>query len=242
VKISKSDRELVSLVQEERDEEAFHGLYARHNYKVSMQVARSVSGYGLNRETIEDIIQDIWLKVWRSIDRFRGDSSFRTWLLAIARNTARDYIKRKFRSPITLVDTSTSDGETPEERDNEVQALLEDISIAPDAGQMASSREFAEILADAMVAALTDQQYDVYHLKLLNWKNVEIATEIGTSPNVVNVQHTKAKKLIKTMLSERFGYSEEEIESDIRKVQRNCLEYLSILLISRGPEKRGASK
>jgi RNA polymerase sigma factor, sigma-70 family len=55
-------------------------------------------------EVADDITQDVFLKAYRHLHTFRSDSSLKTWLLAIARNTIKDYHKAAFIRKVTLVD------------------------------------------------------------------------------------------------------------------------------------------
>jgi RNA polymerase sigma-70 factor, ECF subfamily len=51
----------------------------------------------------DDIAQDAFLKVYRSLTTFRGEASVKTWLLTITRNTAYDYMRKAFWKKVTLV-------------------------------------------------------------------------------------------------------------------------------------------
>ncbi|GGI02941.1 sigma-70 family RNA polymerase sigma factor [Egicoccus halophilus] len=51
----------------------------------------------VDRESADDLTQEVYLRAMRSAERFRGDASARTWLLTIARNTAADEIRRRQR-------------------------------------------------------------------------------------------------------------------------------------------------
>jgi RNA polymerase sigma-70 factor (ECF subfamily) len=55
-------------------------------------------------EQADDITQEVFLKVYRNLFTFRSESSVKTWLLAITRNTALDYKKSAFLRKVTLVD------------------------------------------------------------------------------------------------------------------------------------------
>lgn len=50
-----------------------------------------------NQQDVEDIVQDTFVKVDKSIDSFRGNSTFKTWVFAIATNTAKNYLKKRNR-------------------------------------------------------------------------------------------------------------------------------------------------
>lgn len=58
----------------------------------------------------DDITQDVFLKVYRRLTSFRGDSSVKTWLLTITRNTALDYKRSAFWRKVTLVDMISPHG------------------------------------------------------------------------------------------------------------------------------------
>jgi RNA polymerase sigma-70 factor (ECF subfamily) len=56
-----------------------------------------------NMDLADDITQDAFLKVYRSLTTFRGEASVKTWLLTITRNTAYDYMRKAFWKKVTLV-------------------------------------------------------------------------------------------------------------------------------------------
>lgn len=58
-------------------------------------VYRFVFGLILDKETAEDITQEVFIKVWKKMKSYKPDHSFKTWLLSIARNTAIDYLRHK---------------------------------------------------------------------------------------------------------------------------------------------------
>ena len=68
--------------------------------------------YGIlrDRQLTEDAVQETMLRAWTSLDRFRGDSSERTWILRIAHNTAIDSLRRRR-------DLATPPHEMPEVQD-----------------------------------------------------------------------------------------------------------------------------
>ena len=50
-----------------------------------------------NAEDAEDITQEVFVRVWRNLKRFNQEQSFKTWLFAIAKNAALDFLKKKKR-------------------------------------------------------------------------------------------------------------------------------------------------
>ena len=77
-------------------------------------------------EDAQDITQETFVKVWRTLDRYKTGKSFKTWLFTIARNTAIDHLRKK-RMPAfsefndaegknPLIETLADTGDTPAER------------------------------------------------------------------------------------------------------------------------------
>lgn len=90
------------------DESAFKQLFARHRDDASRVVYRML---GPSPE-VEDVVQDVFLHVYRSLHTFRGDSRFSTWLYRLAVNVTRMHLrKRKSRPRFADVDVP----ETPSE-------------------------------------------------------------------------------------------------------------------------------
>ncbi len=82
------------------DESALSALVERHHgaaYRVALSLTRS-------DDTAQDVVQDAFLKAFRALDGFRGDASFRTWLLTITANEARGALRRRARMRETALD------------------------------------------------------------------------------------------------------------------------------------------
>ncbi len=77
------DESLVAQAQQ-KDYKAFEELVKRYEGKIYGHTVRLLG----NREDAEDVLQETFLNVFRSLDRFRGDSSFSTWIYRIATNNA----------------------------------------------------------------------------------------------------------------------------------------------------------
>lgn len=83
------DQKLVSRVQK-GDRAAFDLLLVKYQNRVASIVSRYVN----NPEDIADLTQEIFIRVYRAIHSFRGDSAFYTWLFRIAINQAKSYLKK----------------------------------------------------------------------------------------------------------------------------------------------------
>ena len=63
------------------DTQAFERLYRRHVPRIT-----SLARWLLSRDDVDDVIQDVFIRVWEKLDTFRGDSAFGTWLHRLATN------------------------------------------------------------------------------------------------------------------------------------------------------------
>lgn len=120
------DAELVRRVQA-GDTKAFDVLVQKYQHKVINLVGRFVSDHA----ECQDIAQDAFIKAFRAINSFRGDSQFYTWLYRIAANTAKNYLASRARkSPgytIDVEDAEHFDGESGlKENSNPENLLLTD--------------------------------------------------------------------------------------------------------------------
>lgn len=82
------------------DESALGALVERHQ-DAAYRVARSITK---NEDAAFDVVQDSFLRAFRGLDGFRGDSSFRTWLLTITANEARGVLRKVTRLRETALD------------------------------------------------------------------------------------------------------------------------------------------
>ncbi|NNE64117.1 MAG: RNA polymerase sigma factor RpoE [Gammaproteobacteria bacterium] len=99
------DAELVKRVQA-GDSAAFDILVQKYQHKVVNLVGRFVSDHA----ECQDITQDAFVKAYRAIGNFRGESQFYTWLYRIAANTAKNYLASRTRkSPAYSVDVEDAE-------------------------------------------------------------------------------------------------------------------------------------
>lgn len=120
------DAQLVRQVQL-GDQRAFEMLVVKYRRRIERLIARMVRDVDL----VEDLAQETFIKAYRALPNFRGDSSFYTWLYRIAVNTAKKALMQMHRDPTVsesallkgsdddddarpTVDQNLADGETPE--------------------------------------------------------------------------------------------------------------------------------
>lgn len=89
-----ADRRLVRRVQK-GDKRAFDLLVLKYQHKIFGLVGRYVH----DGSEVQDVTQEAFIKAYRAIGRFRGESAFYTWLYRIAINTAKNYLVSRSRRP-----------------------------------------------------------------------------------------------------------------------------------------------
>jgi RNA polymerase sigma-70 factor (ECF subfamily) len=93
-KAEATDYELVLRVQK-GDKRAFDLLVLKYQYKVHSIIARFIR----DSDEVKDVVQEAFIKAYRALPNFRGDSQFYTWLYRIAVNTAKNYLVARSRRP-----------------------------------------------------------------------------------------------------------------------------------------------
>ncbi|HLV78277.1 MAG TPA: RNA polymerase sigma factor RpoE [Marinobacter sp.] len=91
---SQTDLQLVRKVRH-GDRAAFDLLVVKYQSRVASIISR----YVYDSQEVMDLAQETFVKAYRAIDRFRGDSAFYTWLYRIAVNTAKNHLDARSRRP-----------------------------------------------------------------------------------------------------------------------------------------------
>jgi len=98
------DQKLVEKAQK-GDKKAFGILVEKYNKKLTRLLSRMVR----DQSEIEDIVQDSFIKAYRAINNFRGDSAFYTWLYRIGINTAKNHLVSLGRRPKAMNNVEIED-------------------------------------------------------------------------------------------------------------------------------------
>jgi RNA polymerase sigma-70 factor (ECF subfamily) len=108
------DREVDQLLVEraQRGEKAAFELLV---VKYQRKLVRLLSRFIRDQTEVEDVAQEAFIKAYRALPSFRGDSAFYTWLYRIGINTAKNYLVALGRRAPTVTETEGPDGEGSEE-------------------------------------------------------------------------------------------------------------------------------
>ena len=136
-----SEREIDQLLVERAqggDKRAFDQLVSKYQRKLG----RLLSRYIRDSAEVEDVTQEAFIKAYRALPSFRGDSAFYTWLYRIGINTAKNYLVSQGRRAPTSTEFDSSEAETFESAD-----LLRDINTPE---SLLLSKQIGETVNSAM--------------------------------------------------------------------------------------------
>ncbi len=189
-----TDSELVERARD-GDDNAFGALVDRYG-KLVYNVAYSKVG---NADDAADVSQEIFLKAWRSLAGFRGDSSFSTWLCRIAVNASLDYI-RKNRRTVTVSLTRADD-----EDDERPETDIADGSVEADPVAGAERTETVELVRRAIDALPPEAREIIVLRDMHGMAYSDIADVMGLELGTVKSRINRARTQIKEYLVSR-GY------------------------------------
>lgn len=189
--VEESDLVLVKRVQR-GDKGAFDLLVRKYQHKVVKLVLR----YVRNPAEAEDIAQEAFIKAYRALPQFRGDSAFYTWMYRIAINTAKNSLASRDRSPIAY-DLDLTD---PEET-HSVQTKLQD----PDTPEgMALTEEIRGIVNSAIEGLPEELKTAIVLRELDGLSYEEIAAAMECPVGTVRSRIFRAREAIDKRLREVF--------------------------------------
>lgn len=162
-----TDQQLVDRVLKGNDQ-AFNLLVLRYQHRVAALISRFVS----DRHEVEDVSQEAFLKAYRALALFRGDSAFYTWLYRIAVNTAKNHLVSRGRRP-PATDLEIEDSET-----GEVAPPLRDIET-PEGNLSAEKLKQA---IDAAIEDLPEELKTAFTLREFSGLSYEDITEVMNCP------------------------------------------------------------
>jgi len=165
------------------DDAAFETLIKRYSTPIYSFARQYVGDVG----KATDITQETFVKCWRNLKKFDADRSFKTWIFAIAKNTAIDWLKKKEEIPFSVF-----------ENDERGENILEEVpSLLPSPHAVAETNEGAEKI-DQVLHSLPEHYGKVVllrHSEDLTFR--EIARRLKEPLNTIKSRHRRALKLIR---------------------------------------------
>lgn len=172
-----SDAELVSRAQQ-GDQQAFYQLYDLHHRRVYALCWRMLA----DKDSAEDVCQEVFVQLWQKIGNFRGDSKFSTWLHSVATNTVLGHLRKQ---------------------KNWLQRIfsIEDNNIEETGAPMADDSGMSVL--DQKIQGLPERARIVFVLFAVEgYRHEEIAKMLNMAVGSSKSQYHRAKSLLKESLSE----------------------------------------
>lgn len=169
------------------DVNAFETLVTKYE-KTVYNLALRMTG---NPEDAADMTQEAFLKAYRSLSSFRGDSSFPSWLYRITSNVCLDFLRSKSRRPAVSLTTETDEGEETE---------LE----IPDTAQNPEEQLMSKLTRDAIkrgLDTLAPEQKEILLLREIGGLSYEeISKSLGLELSTVKTRIFRARKRLAAFL------------------------------------------
>ena len=175
------------------EERAFQELVERYQTRLLNFIYRTIG----DRDRAEDLVQEVFIRVYRHLHRFDRSKKFSTWAYTIASNLAKNELRNRSRSPLVLFQTIQG---SSDEEDRPVQ--FEDTTSRPD--DMFRKRHLRE-LVEQTVAQLPEHHRQVFVLRELEGKSYEEIAEItdcnlGTVKSRLNRARTAFAAIIEPFI------------------------------------------
>ena len=175
------------------EERAFSELVERYQTRLLNFIYRTIG----DRDRAEDLVQEVFIRVYRHLHRFDRSKKFSTWAYTIASNLAKNELRNRSRNPLVLFQTMQGSSE-----DEDRPLEFEDTTSRPD--DMYRKRHLRELVEDT-VAKLPEHHRQVFVLRELEGKSYEEIAEItdcnlGTVKSRLNRARTAFAAIIEPQI------------------------------------------
>ena len=172
---------LILLSNPDTQRQGFAQVVEEYSERLYWQIRKMVYSH----EDANDILQDVFIKAWLNIDKFRGDAKLSTWLYKIAINESITFINRSKAKLNLSIDDDDS-------------FLINQLE-----GDKYFDGDHAEMLLQKAVAILPDKQRLVFQMKYFNeLKYDEMSDILGTSVGALKASFHHAVKKVEKFLKE----------------------------------------
>jgi RNA polymerase sigma-70 factor (ECF subfamily) len=191
------DQQLVERVQR-GDKAAFDLLVVKYQRKIFRLLSRMIRDPG----EVEDVAQEAFIKAYRALPNFRGDSAFYTWLYRIAINTAKNWLVSQGRRAPTTTEADIEEAETFDDGEH-----LRDLNT-PDS--MLLTRQVADAVNRAIERLPEDLRTAIVLRELEGLSYEEIAESMNCPIGTVRSRIFRAREAIAEELRPVLGTNKDQ--------------------------------
>ena len=186
-------QKLVSMARDgnERAFEQLVSIYEKSVFNMAMYITH-------DREDALDVSQEVFVKLWQTIQNYRGDASLLTYLMTLTKNAAYDLERKKARHRTTSLTLENEDGET-------VELDLPDRSDEANPEQNYLRKEKIETVRRAINALDRDWREIIIMRDINGMSYAEISGATGLTEGTVKSRLNRARQALKKIL-EKWNY------------------------------------
>lgn len=180
-----NEQELITRTQN-GDAEAFNPLVRKYQQKIYNLIYHKVR----DQEAAEDLCQEVFLKAWQALPKFKRQSAFYTWLYQIAVNCSIDFLRQQNRQIVFVCE------ELPQNADD----VLPMLQMQPSPYQILEKKELADIIRRA-VGHLPPGQRSVFRLRYFHDLPIKtIASRMNKSEGTIKTHLHHARRRLRIIL------------------------------------------
>jgi RNA polymerase sigma-70 factor (ECF subfamily) len=198
----KADDDALLVERAKRGEvSAFEMLVVKYQRRIERLISRMIR----DADLVQDIAQETFIRAYRALPQFRGDSAFYTWLYRIAVNTAKKALVERKRDPLIFESSmvSTEDGEEPSRAGSELSD-----GETPEA--VLASKEIAATVNAAVDALSEDLRQAIVLREIEGLSYEEIADVMNCPIGTVRSRIFRAREAIANKLRPLLGTRADE--------------------------------
>ncbi len=154
--IEQSDQTLIRKIVK-RDAVAFETLFARHSMPLRQHILRIVR----TESAAEDLVQEVFLRVWTRAEQWNGQGEFKAWLFRIATNLALNHLRTLRRRRQEPLETPPDEFEDEDERPSDPDWMIDTSLCSPEV--IVEQAEQSQLLWQ-LVDGLPQEKQEVLHL------------------------------------------------------------------------------
>ena len=178
-----TDKEIIHLQKSGEFESAFNAVVQNYSERLYWHVRRFLCSH----DDTNDLMQDIFIKVWKALPSFRGESNIFTWIYRIATNEVLNHLRKQKFMALVQLDSST-------------ERLMKKIDDDPHFNGDALQRELHKA-----VQRLPEKQRLVFNMRYFDEMKYEEISEItGTSVGALKASYHHAYNKIRTELEDKM--------------------------------------